>query len=110
MKYDVCQYVPARSEGSHTSVGELRAELIVRAEVLVDEGGKLAGRLSTAVGLHAVPVELVVEALGGVVEESLVLACLNQVLVRDRWINGVRICASRAGQRRPLEGTCKRNI
>jgi hypothetical protein len=84
----VRQCVPAGAEGSHASVCELRAELVVGAEVLVDEGGELAGGLSAAIGLHAVPVELVVEALSGVVEEGLVLACMNELVVRGDAVHG----------------------
>ena len=50
------------------------AELLVAAELLVDEGSEFASGLAAAVGLHAIPVESVVVALCGVVEQPLVLA------------------------------------
>ena len=56
-----------------TSVEELLSELLKAAELLLNELSKLAGGLSSAVGLHAVPVEGVVEGLGGIVEQRLVL-------------------------------------
>jgi hypothetical protein len=40
--------------------------------MLVDERADPAAGRAAAVGLHAIPVERVVEGLGGVVEEALV--------------------------------------
>ena len=49
-------------------------ERFIPPQVPVDQSSNLARGHATAIGLEAVPVEVVVPDLGGVVEQTLVLA------------------------------------
>ena len=55
-----------------TGSSKFSLELVIAAELGVDHGSDLASCDATSVSLHAIPVEGVVPALGGVVEKALV--------------------------------------
>src|SRR5690606_6158010 len=64
------QPAPAGTEGADGNLAELFLELVEGAEGSVDGVGQRASRLTTTVGLHAVPIEGVVPHLGGIVEDA----------------------------------------
>jgi hypothetical protein len=65
---------PARAECGQASINELGAEAGEATKRGLNQSRQSTRRLSSSSGLHALPVEGVVEALGGVVEQSLVVA------------------------------------
>ena len=72
-------------------VHKLFSELRKASERFVDELSELASGKSSSTGLHAVPVEGVVEGLGGIVEEALVIAV--RLAEDGNHIGVLEICA-----------------